>query len=144
MTWYQDLAPCDYFGPEATDSLRAVGWLAKEQDFPIGRVKLAVFRRLQELLRDPWQPGTFRGFHDCELCSYEAEGRGWKNLFVPGDGVLYVTPDSILHYMNAHGYRPPDEFCNAVLACPHMGTQEYRRALVKAGCGKLLKRHVDD
>jgi hypothetical protein len=139
MTWYQDLANCNYFGQEAAEILRAVGWLSSKHAFPTGRVEHAVFLRLEELLADPWQPCAFAGVHECELCLYHCEAHGVNNVFIPGDGILFVAPELILHYMNAHGYRPPEEFCCAITKCPDMATPEYRRALLRCGGNKLLK-----
>jgi len=50
--------------------------------------------------------------------------QGILNLFVPGTGIVYVAPKLILHYIDAHEYQPPAEFCDAVLACPPMGSVE--------------------
>jgi hypothetical protein len=46
MAWFADLSPCDYFGAEFVDCLRAVGWLERGQPFPIGPVDPAVYARL--------------------------------------------------------------------------------------------------
>lgn len=129
MAWYEDLAPCDYFGPDCTPCLRAVGWLEQGRPFPTGKVEVEVYARLLELLKEPWQPSFFMGFHRCELCQYEGE-TGTRNLFVPADGLAFVAPEMIAHYMNAHGYRPPDEFCAAVLACPPMRSMPYLKAIL--------------
>jgi hypothetical protein len=83
------------------------------------------------LLQEPWQPGIFMGFHRCDLCLYEGPS-GKRNLFVPSDGFAFVAPELIAHDMNAHGYRPPDEFCAAVLACPEMRSMPYLKALLAA------------
>jgi hypothetical protein len=71
------------------------------------------------------------GVHTCELCgSFKAGG----NLGVPGDGVLYVAPEMIAHYVSAHGYLPPDEFVQAVSVSPLPGTEEYERAVRAIMC----------
>lgn len=129
MTWHADLAPFADLGPGYETCLRAVGWLERGRPFPTGAVDAAVYERLVELARDPWQPAIAMGFHRCDLCLYDgASGR--RNLYVPGDGVLFVCPELIAHYMNAHGYRPPDEFCAAVLACPPMRSMPYFKAVL--------------
>jgi hypothetical protein len=65
--------------------------------------------------------------HRCDLCLGELSERkvGVNNLFIPGDGFLYVSPELILHYINDHQYSPPVEFCEAVLACPPMNSRAY-------------------
>lgn len=59
----------------------------------------------------------------------EAEGVrgaiGFRNLYIPTAETVYVVPEMILHYVLAHGYRPPEEFVEAVLACPAQGSPEF-------------------
>jgi hypothetical protein len=120
--------------------LVAIGWLERGKAFKVGDVDSTVFRKLAEFARNPWQPFSSAGAHVCDLCQFEGEARGVANLFIPGKQILYVCPELILHYMNAHGYSPPAEFCEAVLSCPPMRSIEYLRALTECGCGNLLKR----
>lgn len=138
MTWFADLSPCDYFGAEFAGTLRTVGWLEAGRLFATGSVDPAVYSRLVELLKDAWQPCVAMGLHRCDLCLYDGDSGG-GNLFVPGDGAIFVCPDLITHYMNAHGYRPPDEFCRAVLECPPMRSMPYLKALAAAGAGALVR-----
>jgi hypothetical protein len=105
----------------------------------VGEVSAEVYMKLEELLVDPWQPAVSAGLHPCDLCVYRPEKQGTKNLFVPGDQRVYVAPELILHYVNAHGYRPPQEFCEAAIACPAMRSAEYRRALISAGGPGFLR-----
>jgi hypothetical protein len=138
--WYADLSPWGDVGGEApTNPFRAVGWLEHSQPFPTGPVDAAVYARLVELLKDPWRPYVTMGFHRCDLCLYAGDHTGNRELFVPGDGVIYVAPELIGHYMNAHGYRPPDEFCKAVLACPPMRSMPYLKALMANGAKTLIE-----
>lgn len=53
---------------------------------------------------------------------------GTTNLWIPGDGCVYVAPSLVAHYIRAHRYAPPQEFVDAVLRCPDMHTEEYRKA----------------
>jgi hypothetical protein len=132
MTWFEDLAECCYFRSFRLPALRAIGWLERGKPFPVGEVQPEVHAALAELARDPWAPVHCLGWHDCDLCSCEP-ANGAANLFVPGNGVIYVCPVLITHYMNAHGYRPPECFCEAVLRCPPMGSMEYLRAIIANG-----------
>jgi hypothetical protein len=111
----------------------AVGWLERGHQHATGTVAPEVFAKLESLLIDPWQPAVTAGLHLCDLCTFKAEKSGTKNLFVPGDRRVYVAPELILHYVNAHQYEPPKEFCAAVMTCPPMRSAEYRRALLAAG-----------
>ena len=133
MTWYADNSKCDYFPFPGNESLLAIGWLERGREFNTGSVDSAVYDRLEELLRDPWQPVASAGPHACNLCRFRQDTHGSANLFVPGDGAIFVCPELILHYMNAHGYAPPREFCSAVLSCPDTRSMEYKKALLKNG-----------
>ena len=64
--------------------------------------------------------------------------RGFRNLWIPGKDVIYVAPELIVHYIEAHAYRPPDEFCKAVCRCPDMTSAKYSRALESAGWPREL------
>jgi hypothetical protein len=77
-----------------------------------------------------WQPFYFRGSHSCELCG---RSRGTHNLFVPGAGFVYVAPEMIVHYVDAHSYMPPESFLQALRSCPEMGSDAYLAALVEQG-----------
>src|ERR1043165_5309086 len=115
MTAYRDLERIDLFeGP----GFLAVGWLERDTSFPTGLTPASVFQRLEVLLADPFQPVVSAGKHACTLCQFKSERSGSINLFVPGNGVIYVCPELVLHYINAHHYAPPTEFCDAVLQCP--------------------------
>ena len=122
MAWFSDLSPCPYFGQEHAGYLRAVGWLERGHEFTTGTADELVYRRLAELLQSPWKPVMFAGVHGCQLCQYQPGCHGNSDLFVPGNGVVFVCPELITHYMNAHCYAPPDDFCDAVLTCPKMSS----------------------
>jgi hypothetical protein len=141
MASYADLQPIDYFGADNAPSLRAVGWLESGDAFPVGKADARVFERLRELLIAPFTPYAFGGAHTCTLCACSPEARGIRNLFVPGEGCLYVCPELILHYMNAHHYVPPEEFSLAVLSCPNQDTAEFR-TLIRANGGPALARYA--
>ena len=132
--WIEDFSPY-------TDSARivAVGWLERGHQYPVGQVSAEVFAKLRALLVDPWQPAAAAGAHQCDLCLHEPEKAGTRNLFVPGEQRIYVAPELILHYVNAHWYQPANEFCDAVLRCPPMKSTEYRRAISAAAGPGLLR-----
>src|SRR4029077_19004278 len=108
--WIEDLQG---YGQSA--SVIAVGWLERGHDYTVGEVSAELYDKVEALLVDPWQPAVAAGSHACDLCLYKGEKRGTKNLFVPDQARIFVCPELILHYMNAHRYRPPDEFCEAVM-----------------------------
>ncbi|HJK89168.1 MAG TPA: hypothetical protein RMH85_01925 [Polyangiaceae bacterium LLY-WYZ-15_(1-7)] len=56
-------------------------------------------------------------------------------LFVPDGSPLLVA-----HSIDAHAYRPPDVFLEALRACPPTRSIAYRRALLASGGRTLLRR----
>ncbi len=58
---------------------------------------------------------------------------GASNLYVPGEGCVYVAPSMIAHYVDVHSYDPPATFWEAVMKCPEMGSATYRQALIVDG-----------
>ena len=150
MTWFADLSPCNYFSSDDS-RFRAVGWLTRGKSFITGEVSEEVFEKLCQLLINPWNPVYPGGSHHCELCrftggtgvgqfkGFTVAGTSAASLFVPGDGIIYVAPSSIAHYIDAHAYQPPDEFCQAVLNCPPMRSVQYFKALLANGGRELVK-----
>jgi hypothetical protein len=112
--------------------VRAVGWLSPGEPFPQGEVPPEFVARLHHFAR-LWSPstealgwGVFLGFHTCEFCwQYNAGG----NFGVPDGAVLFVAPQMIVHYVEAHRYVPPVEFVRAVLRAPVPDTAEYLAAV---------------
>ena len=129
MTWFADLSECSYFGDKHTKYLRAVGWLDRGKPFLKERIDEIVFRKLSQLFEDPWQPLMFMGWHECNLCPGRSRAPSHRNLFIPGNDVMYVSPEGILHYITKHSYAPPSEFKQAVIACPPMSSGAYFAAL---------------
>lgn len=151
MTHIPDLLPCNYFDlplPDP-DRLVAVGWLHPNYEYSRGDVARDFFDALFRLLSDPWQPVSFPGFHACEFCTFSGGPRtlelgtigevpiGWANLFVPANGCIYAAPSTIIHYIDAHQYRPPLEFQKAVMDCPRMRSIEYLKAIIANGPREL-------
>ncbi|WP_242393232.1 DUF7919 family protein [Anaeromyxobacter oryzisoli] len=149
MIAFADLGPIEYFLVGDPSALRAVGWLARGQPFRTGAVGREFFDKLCVLLVSPFQPIATAGVARCDLCQFSGgpdvihDGdvvvqMGASNLFVPGSGVLYVAPSLIAHYIDAHDYRPPDEFVEAVLRCPQTHSMEYKRLLLANGGSGLV------
>src|SRR6185369_530883 len=132
--WIADLSPLD-----GSERMVTIGWLGRGNTYPVGEVPLNVYRKLAALLAEPGRPAASGAIQPCDLCVYEPERAGTMNVFVPGDQRVYVAPELILHYMNAHRYQPPEEFCKAVLSCPRMGMSEYCQVLLTAGGPGVLR-----
>ena len=94
-----------------------------------------------------WTPllATPAAIHFCDLCQftgnsvanytrhtgnkphYPVSAASNMSVWVPVQGIIYVCPTNITHYIDVHGFLPPREFCEAVLRCPPMRTMEYSR-----------------
>lgn len=135
MSGIPDLSPCSAL-PVSGEHLLAVGWVSKLVPLHQGSTPVDVYMRLQEFARQPLQPFVAMGLHECDLCQFVGD-RGKANLFIPYRGKIYICPELITHYINAHHYQPPPIFCEAVLACPPLDSMAYKRLLIECG-GKVL------
>lgn len=142
--WYQDLTECTYFGEESAKILIAVGWLENGKDFPKGEIPKDIYEKLCEFSKNPWSFAWFMGSHQCDLCQFAGEN-GLRNIFIPHNGKIYVCPELITHYINAHFYHPPKEFIEAVVVCPPMRSMEYlKKILANGGRGLGLSVKTTD
>lgn len=130
MSWFPDMGTVTMI--DAGDHVRAVGWLSADHPYPRGEVPAGVAARVREFA-GKWRDSTpalgwsiFRGLHGCELGD---RFMAYGNFGVPDGDRLFVAPEMLPHYIEAHGYRPPDEFITAVMASPLPGTAEYRAAV---------------
>ncbi|MCX5069856.1 hypothetical protein OOJ91_28830 [Micromonospora lupini] len=132
MTYFADLTPYTYLerhdedGNAASDEpLLNVGWLDASHRFPTGAPRDGLMPALTELARV--RVRQTRGYHYCEICIRDM-GEDARNAIrqgvvaresaefeVRGDDVVYAAPQLLLHYVAAHEYLPPAEFCAAAL-----------------------------
>lgn len=136
MVAIPDLSKCAGL-PVTADHILAVGWLEHSTTYSQGPTPAPVYYRLRSFTAQPWQPFISSGYHECELCQFAGEQRASANLFIPFQGKIYVAPELITHYINAHFYQPPAEFCQAVIECPEMDSIDYKRLLIECG-GRVL------
>lgn len=138
-----DLDLCRYHnGPYDAEQwqspLQAVGWLESTHAFATGRAPTGLVARLEAFIEASaayYSSYVFRGLHDCTLCTAETarvgrhHRRSHVNVWVPGEGVIYIAPATITHYVEDHGYLPPEAFVRAVMSCPDYGSAAYCAAL---------------
>jgi hypothetical protein len=143
------------FQPFDSKLIRFVG-----DPFVTGDVGEDVFERLCDLTQNPPQFGwpVHAGITRCKRCrftggcdtAYRRAGSGGGSqasytvyavtqgvLWVPGEGFLWLCDRTITHAIDAHGYCPPAEFCEAVLRCPPMRSMEYLKAVLANGGREL-------
>jgi hypothetical protein len=143
MAFFEDLTPCTYFD-HWQERLLAIGWLQPGMQYTKGPVTEEFFHHLARLLLDPWQPFIAAGHEPCGYCRFSKGSASFKyrdmvisvgsaNLFVPGNGCIYVAPSLIAHYIDSHEYKPPIQFQEAVISCPEMKSVAYFKKLKELG-----------
>jgi hypothetical protein len=118
--YFPDLTPYEYASAKKQPNVLNVGWLSSAHPFRSGVPDDRLIEALRYLVANP--VNLFRGGHFCEFCppsptklSPNIAGNGEIQV-TNASGVTYVAPVLILHYVAVHGYRPPQEFIDAVLA----------------------------
>jgi hypothetical protein len=113
MTYFADLSAHTYTPAEGRNLLN-VGWLDSGHAFERGETPAQFREALRRLVAKPvW---IHRGKHFCELCPDEPRAAGSGQIRVEGERDLwYAAPALIHHYVEAHGYRPPEAFIAAVM-----------------------------
>lgn len=144
MTYYADFTVCDYFpSGEWLCRLIAVGWIEHGRPFPQGEVRSDLTTKIRNLREEfgRWRPDlAVRGQHVCSICR-ASHGEPAPldgsdiNLFIPHPGFVFVAPGRVDHYIDHHGYLPPESFIDAVLACPSPSTDAYRDRLSASNRG---------
>lgn len=141
--YYKDLTKYEYMTKE--DSLN-IGWLQKGHLFSKGDVPEEFLEKLWKYLRYPVQ--VCRGFHACDFCNiaqkgvpiveFKGEKRevGYYEIRVWGkDGNVYAAPSLIFHYISQHGYKPPQEFIDAVMDSGDAYSDEYYQKVLEYSNG---------
>ncbi len=107
---FDDLTPYEYDRNNEGGRAVNVGWLGRRAP-TVGDTPLEVLDALRA-----WPvTNRYRGWHTCELCGRNGIYDGNGDLRVPGvDGVVYIAPALITHYIEAHRYQPPQSFIEAV------------------------------
>jgi hypothetical protein len=127
--YFQDLSPYEYGGDRSAPDVVNVGWLSREHPYDSGAVPREFVEAVRKMVASP--VNLYRGTHLCEFCpeAPTTTTRGGLQMFDPppgttgngeirvcgSDGVTYVAPVLVLHYLEAHQYRPPESFIRAVL-----------------------------
>jgi membrane protease YdiL (CAAX protease family) len=143
MTYFADLTdytyiPTDYASRPGTKN---VGWLSAGHAFETGEPTEEFLERLWNYCTVSVAPT--RGVHGCEFCPgkdvHLAERNGNKlqlgtsEIRVFSDaGDIYAAPTLIYHYVRDHGYKPPGQFIQALMAQPTPPAAAYFHQLAQA------------
>ena len=122
-SWWQ-FEPCFEPGKKYV----AIGWL-EGVPIPTGEVPVNFSDKLTCLV-ETRRANMMRGYHICTYCPdtdtefvvETLEGRalhlGSAEIWVLGnDDTVFCAPNLIVHYVRDHGYKPPDDFVDAVMRC---------------------------
>jgi hypothetical protein len=147
MAFIPDLAPCTYLTSPPLPMV-AVGWLEPPHPFSQGILDALSRQRLDAQVQTAVQFVTFRGWHECLFCpdslghaGHSLRPHGLANCVIVGAGVVFACPEPIIHYVDAHDYRPPDAFLRALEVAPLQGSREYYAGLLTAG-GDLVEEYI--
>ena len=127
--YFADLTPYTYNLNLPDPYILNIGWLSPNHAFNRGPCDEQFVSELARLVAQP--VNLYRGSHVCEFCPEppltlskggipmrypppETTGRGEIGVLSP-QGIIYIAPVLILHYIKVHGYCPPEPFMDAVL-----------------------------
>ena len=123
MTYIKDLDIYTYTR-KMDPKYRAVGWLDVSMPFDTGDVPGGFLERIKALAQYPLLQDLYRGWHTCNLASscndtqhvMDRDYHGNGSIYVFGhDGLIYVAPEMLHHYVRVHRYCPPQVFIDAVM-----------------------------
>lgn len=133
--------------PYSLEGVKNVGWLDLASSIPLGGVAAETLRKLKEIITgngifdpivEPIREAPF--CHVCgELDLRDSKGRCLVNseLWIPAGETIYASPIAILHYIEVHNYRPPQEYIDAIDALDiceiFMGNDIYLEKLEESG-----------
>lgn len=142
MAHFDDISDYHYVAEAMRPGTKNVGWLGKGQAFDKGESS-------DDLLDTLWQFCAIsmvqtRGLHICEFCSDDESGiceRDGSKLLLGSaeirvfslEGDIYAAPNLIYHYVQAHQYKPPVQFVEALKLGPKPPNSAYFDRLKQLG-----------
>jgi hypothetical protein len=127
MSYFPDLSPYAY-GHGSHPGVLHIGWLDGVHEYRKGIVSPRLIEKMKKMASAPVE--LYRGFHICELCTPPTKVRQatddavwWRwaksragngEIRVERGNITYAAPVLIVHYIEEHGYLPPQDFLQAV------------------------------
>ena len=112
MTEIPDLSTEPYIRAAADrgKNVRTIGWLGSSvPSGSKGTVSSGCLQAIRYYMTAHQRDDGFLGNHTCEMCiEHPTETHG--EFFIDLAHFRFVMPQMLIHYIEAHGYRPPDEF----------------------------------
>ncbi|MFD5462194.1 hypothetical protein ACFWIQ_05090 [Kitasatospora sp. NPDC127059] len=131
MAEFVDLSEFTY--SEKPIPMLSVGWLGKRLGIQgsARTVERSQLTLLEELAAYP--RSRTMGVHDCEFCPGGEAVQADGEIHVYGDdGSSYCAPTMITHYIEVHGYAPPEEFLHALERSAALDEDSRMHALLDA------------
>ena len=124
MSYFKDLSKYTYISmPKKHLTYLNVGWLSKKKKFPLGQISSSLLKKLK-LLANTNRVLESRGLYECELCVSPNTIDNFVEVFhrptssaqihLEYRGVVYCSPEMIVHYIEDHNYLPPKIYLNAL------------------------------
>lgn len=111
---FLDLTPYRYLPTPLP--MVSLGWLGPEHGIQGSDRKPMEAAEIERLLTASTHPVALTlGWHDCEFCPEGTafQGNGEYHYYL-SNGDVYAAPAMLLHYVQEHGYRLPEEFREAL------------------------------
>lgn len=129
-----------------------IGWLDPHHEYPRGQSG-EEFKAILERMCNETRYHLWRARRVCPICKREISGPLAAEIRVRGLDVVYAAPNVVSHHVVVHGYLPPREFVEAVLASegkqaepvPGTGRKIPPEMLVRepVDAGALLQRVIE-
>lgn len=112
----------------------AIGFLQYGQRFEVSTQYKALVAQLLPYCAPQNRVAALPQAMDCPLCrekvvveiAGESVQLGSAEIRVIGEQAIYAAPDLLPHYVDKHGYKPPDEFIEALQQGSGVNSAEFR------------------
>jgi hypothetical protein len=114
---------CRHLGiPRFKDMIYAWGWLGESvptNNWESEELKSQVIEKIKSL-GETHGVDYYCGWHNCEICAAQGKSFSKTNSFcgsikIAHKGRVFCCPKGVEHYIEVHGYKPPDDAIDAVL-----------------------------
>ena len=128
--YFEDLTAYCYYLPFNLSDVRNVGWLDTSHAYSKGETSGSFLSKLRQSIcarqsNVDAHVNVIRGVHSCNICGgprIEIDCQnskvllGMSEIWLPASRGYFASPSMTLHYIEVHGYVPPQEYVDAVMA----------------------------
>lgn len=125
--FFLDMSSYSYLLLRPVQTVQNVGWLSGTEQFARGEVAPSFLKKLREIILADGPVNVhvnkMRGRYSCAIsaeCGRPVAGGGAigltsSQIWIPSESEYFASPSLIYHYIEEHGYLPPEEFAEAVM-----------------------------